>query len=177
MATVDSINVWGLIIIGFLLFIGLFTRWISVAGNFDDIKKVLELIRQYGKPAGIGAHRLETVEACVAQGIKPDFWVKTFHHHNYWSAQVAPDQRDIESIWCDDPQKTMEFMSRLEEPWITFKVLAAGAIKPEEGFQAAFEAGADFICVGMYDFQIVGDSNIALDALANVKNKLRPWRG
>ena len=32
MATVDFINVWGLIIIGFLLFIGLFTRWISVAG-------------------------------------------------------------------------------------------------------------------------------------------------
>ena len=32
MATVDFINVWGLIMIGFFLFIGLFTRWISVAG-------------------------------------------------------------------------------------------------------------------------------------------------
>ena len=147
------------------------------AGNFEDIKNVLELIRHYGKPAGIGAHRLETVKACVAQGIKPDFWVKTFHHHNYWSARVAPDQKDIESIWCDDPQETMEFMSRLEEPWIAFKVLAAGALRPEEGFPAAFEAGADFICVGMYDFQIVQDSNLALDALANVKQRFRPWRG
>ena len=147
------------------------------AGNFDDIRKVLELIRHYGKPAGIGAHRLETVKACVEQGIKPDFWVKTFHHHNYWSARVAPDQKDIDSIWCYDPQETMEFMSRLEEPWIAFKVLAAGALRPEEGFPAAFEAGADFICVGMYDFQIVQDSNLALGALANVKQRSRPWRG
>ncbi len=89
----------------------------------------------------------------------------------------AVDQQDIESIWCDDPQKTMEFMSGLEEPWIAFKVLAAGAIRPEEGFPAAIEAGADFICVGMYDFQIVQDSNIALDAFANVKQRSRPWRG
>ena len=46
-------------------------------GKFDEIVKGLELIRSYGKPAGIGAHRLETVQACVEQGIKPDFWVKS----------------------------------------------------------------------------------------------------
>ena len=149
----------------------------AASGNFDDFKRVLDLIRSYGKPAGIGAHRLETIVGCVANGIKPDFWVKTFHYHNYWSAQVAPDQKNIESIWCDDPAKTIAFMNQLEEPWIAFKVLAAGAIKPEEGFIAAFEAGADFICVGMYDFQIVQDCNIALDALSNVKQRTRPWRG
>lgn len=42
--------------------------------------------------------------------------------------------------------------------------------------QWAFDNGADFICVGMYDFQIVEDVNIALDTLANV-NRIRPWRG
>jgi hypothetical protein len=67
-------------------------------------------------------------------------------------------------------------MSRLEEPWIAFKTLAAGALKPENGFKYAFDNGADFICVGMYDFQIVEDVNIALDCLAKV-SRTRPWRG
>ena len=36
----------------------------------------------------------------------------------------------------------------------------------------AFENGADFLCVGMYDFQVVEDSNIALDVLqADLKRK------
>lgn len=151
-------------------------------GKFDDIIKGLELIRSYGKPAGIGAHRIETIQACVAQGIKPDFWVKTLHHHNYWSAQVDIEHKSTvdkgfkDNIFCFKPQETIDFMSSLEEPWIAFKVLAAGAIQPKEGFQYAFNNGADFIVVGMYDFQIVDDTNIALDSLANV-NRVRPWRG
>jgi hypothetical protein len=66
-------------------------------------------------------------------------------------------------------------MSNLDEPWIAFKILAAGSIPPEEGFRYAFENGADFICVGMYDFQIVDDVNIALDSLNGLQRN-RPWR-
>jgi phosphoribosyl-dephospho-CoA transferase len=66
-------------------------------------------------------------------------------------------------------------MATLSEPWIAFKVLAAGAIKPEEGLKYAFNNGADFVCLGMYDFQIVEDVNIALDAFAGAKVRTRPW--
>jgi uncharacterized membrane protein YphA (DoxX/SURF4 family) len=151
-------------------------------GKFDEIVKTLELIRSLGKPAGIGAHRIETIQACVAQGIKPDFWVKTHHHHNYWSAQVDPEHKSTvdtdfkDNLFDFKPQETIDFMNTLEEPWIAFKVLAAGAIHPKEGFKYALNNGADFLCVGMYDFQIVEDCNIALDSLANV-NRVRPWRG
>jgi hypothetical protein len=81
-----------------------------------------------------------------------------------------------QNIFCFKPQETIDFMNQLEEPFIAFKVLAAGAIKPVEGFPYAFSNGADFIYVDMYDFQIVDDVNIALDSLANVK-RTRPWRG
>lgn len=148
-------------------------RGLSVAQRMDLIRSGLEEIRRHGKPAGIGAHRIEAIKVCVEHGLKPDFWVKTCHSHNYWSAQPG-------SVWQDnmfdyDPEETIRFMATLEEPWIAFKVLAAGAIKPEEGLKYAFENGADFVCLGMYDFQIVEDVNIALDTLSQIKNRQRPW--
>lgn len=151
-------------------------------GKVDQIAKNLEIIRSYGMPAGIGAHRLETIIACVEAGIIPDYWVKTIHHHNYWSAKVdlerqtTVDEGYKDNMWDFTPSETIEFMSRLEQPWIGYKILAAGAIRPEDGFRYAFSNGADFVCVGMYDFQVVEDCNIALDTLANV-NRTRPWRG
>jgi hypothetical protein len=67
-------------------------------------------------------------------------------------------------------------MGQLEEPWIGFKILAAGAIPPREGFRYALQSGADFLCVGMYDFQIVDDVNIALEELNGDLKRTRPWR-
>ena len=58
-----------------------------------------------------------------------------------------------------------------------FKVLAAGALTPEDGFHWAFEKGADFICVGMFDFQIVKDVNVTIDVLAQTRSRQRTWYG
>jgi len=141
-------------------------------GKFDILARALDLTRENRLPDGIGAHNLETVIGCVEKGIKPDFWVKTLHHCNYWSANKE-NQND--NIWCVNPEETIEYMNNLQEPWIAFKILAAGAIHPDEGFPYAFKNGADFICVGMYDFQIVDDVNIALEAFANNQERQRPW--
>lgn len=142
--------------------------------DFDTIQQFLDRTRQHGLPAGIGAHKLETVQAIVEQGIEPDYWVKTLHHVNYWSANPA-QQHD--NIWCVNPEETIAFMESLPQPWIAFKTLAAGAIPPKDGFPYAFENGADFICVGMYDFQIVDDVNIALNVLnSDMPQRRRPWR-
>jgi len=143
-------------------------------GQFDPIARCLELTRKNGLPAGIGAHKLATVRACVEQGFEPDFWMKTLHHGDYWSAK-HPEQND--NIWCEEPEETIAFMKDLPQPWIAFKVLGAGAIHPKVGFQYAFEGGADFICVGMYDFQVVEDANIALDLLGGKLERQRPWHG
>lgn len=76
-----------------------------------------------------------------------------------------------------DPEETIRFMATLKEPWIAFKVLAAGAIAPEEGLKYAFSSGADFVCLGMYDFQVVEDVNITLDTLQGIAERGRPWMG
>ncbi|MEZ5399914.1 MAG: hypothetical protein R2729_09595 [Bryobacteraceae bacterium] len=144
------------------------------SGKFDLMTEALDLIRSNGLPAGIGAHKLATVTKSVDQGLRPDFWMKTLHNVGYWSAR--PGEKECDNIWCEDPAAVVKYMGGLEEPWIAFKVLAAGAIHPKEAFRYAFESGADFICVGMYDFQIVEDVNLALDVLRGPLVRERMWR-
>jgi uncharacterized membrane protein YphA (DoxX/SURF4 family) len=142
-------------------------------GKLDVIAKALELTRKAGLPAGIGGHKLGTVKACVEAGLKPDFWMKTLHTTNYWS---AGPEKECDNIWCTNPEETAAYMKALAEPWIAFKTLAAGALDPKVAFRYAFESGADFICVGMYDFQIVDDVNLALDVFRGGIARAREWR-
>jgi uncharacterized membrane protein YphA (DoxX/SURF4 family) len=142
-------------------------------GDWDYINKCIERVRDAGLPMGIGAHRINTLRAIAERGISPDFWMKTFHHNNYWSAK-HPEWHD--NKYCFNPIDTIEFMRERKEPWIAFKTMAAGSVHPEEAFQYAFENGADFICAGMYDFQMVEDSNYALTILNDKTLKRnRPW--
>ena len=141
-------------------------------GNADAIAKAIQLIRDTDVIVGIGAHRIETIKACVDEGFDPDFWMKTLHHHNYWSAG-HPTWHD--NKYCFNPEETIASMRELKQPWIAFKVMAAGAIQPKDAFHYAFENGADFICAGMYDFQMVHDANIALDILNGDLKRERGW--
>ena len=68
-------------------------------------------------------------------------------------------------------------MEQVPVPWIAFKVLAAGAVPPREGFRFAFENGADFVCAGIFDFQVREDAALAAEILAGPLNRRRPWRG
>jgi hypothetical protein len=140
--------------------------------NWDYIDKCLERVRQAGLPMGIGAHRIETLRAIAEKGISPDFWMKTFHPDNYWSHR-HPEEHD--NKYCYNAAETVAFMNEREEPWIAFKVMAAGSVPPQEAFRYAFESGADYICAGMYDFQMVEDANIAVETLAATQQRPRAW--
>ena len=142
-------------------------------GKVDEIADFVDRMRKEKAVVGVGAHRLGTVKACVEKGIEPDFWMKTIHHDRYWSRMA--DKGEHDNVFCREPKETAEFMNSLKQPWIGFKVLAAGAIHPQDGFRFAFESGADFICVGMYDFQVVDDVNICMDILGSDIKRNRPW--
>ena len=151
-------------------------------GQFDLLGKALDHIKSQGYLAGIGGHSIEVPIRCEKAGLQPDYYVKTLHHDKYWSAhprenrvefsidgQAMADHNQFHDNMFDlFPEKTIEFMGTVKKPWIAFKVLAGGAIPPPDGFKFAFENGADLICVGMFDFQIIVDVNIALDVLAQV---------
>jgi len=78
-------------------------------------------------------------------------------------------------MFCYDFEETVEFMQDVKVPWIAFKVLAAGAIPVEEGLKFAFASGADFVCLGMFDFQVKLDVELALKTIAESKNRKRTW--
>jgi hypothetical protein len=139
----------------------------------------------------LASHTIDSLIACEEQGIIPDYYMKTMHHDQYWSAHPRENRFPFEvdgkkyldhnrfhdNLFCLYPDRTVEFVNRAKVPVMGFKVLAAGAITPEDGFNWAFQNGADFICVGMFDFQIVNDVNTTIDVLAKLQGRTREWYG
>ncbi len=78
-------------------------------------------------------------------------------------------------MWCIDAEATAEIMRNVKAAWIAFKVLAAGAIHPKQGFSYAFKNGADFIVVGMFDFQVEQNAQLAKQVLRKLDDRERPW--
>ncbi len=158
--------------------------------GLDVIGKAIEYIRQQGMPAGLGTHALEVPMACDKQKIEPDYYFKTFHHDRYWSATPKAQRKRFcvdgprsldhnefhDNIFCIDPEETAEYMLEKKQPWIAFKVLAAGAIQPKSGFQYAFENGVDFVAVGMFDFEVADDVQTVKTVLKDLQRE-RPWCG
>lgn len=147
-------------------------------GRLEVIARILDTVRSLKCSAGVGAHGLATIEACEKSGLAPDFYVKTLHTHEYHTAPKPGETEDLgryDNSWCSNPEEVVDVMFGVTKPWIAFKVLAAGAIPPARGFRYAYDSGADFILVGMFDWQVAEDAEVARQALAGAK-RLRPWR-
>ena len=130
---------------------------LAALGRTDLIRKAVDVAKQHGIPSGVGAHDLGVIHACEDGGIDADFYIKTFHHHDYPTGpkpeELTAPIREVPGYWCRDPQAVIAVMKEVEKPWLAFKVMAAGAIPPTEAFEYAFDNGADHILAGMFDFE------------------------
>lgn len=158
--------------------------------RLEYLAKPIEFIRSQGLITGTAGHAIQVPMACIENGIDCDFFMKTIHHDKYWSTHPSENRDEFmhdlkknsldrdqfhDNSWCASPEKVTAFFKNCKTPWIGYKVLAAGAIDPEDGFKYAFENGADFICVGMFDFQVIPNANIVYDTLNSDLNRKRSW--
>lgn len=141
-------------------------------GRVDELGEAVDYIEKQGVVSGIAGHDIKVHMACEEAGLDPDFFMKTYNAKQYWSAGPVPRH---DSVWEETPEQTRTFMAQVERPWIAYKVLGAGAIPPDQGFRFAFDGGADFICVGMFDFQVADDAEFARRAVARARIRQRPW--
>jgi uncharacterized membrane protein YphA (DoxX/SURF4 family) len=157
--------------------------------RLEDLAHPVEFIKNNGLIAGAAAHSVKVPQACINNGIEVDFLMKTFHHDHYWSAHPKDKREEFismapissrhdayhDNIWCISAEETAAFFKTCSIPWIAYKVLAAGAIEPEVGFNYAFEGGADFVCVGMFDFQVIENANIVHNLFESDIKRGRKW--
>ncbi|MGB2824232.1 MAG: hypothetical protein WBF17_24880 [Phycisphaerae bacterium] len=130
-------------------------------GQVELIGKVIDFVKQNGMIAGVGSHSLDVPRAVEKAALEPDFYFKTCNDVDYNS---------------QSPREIAELMKAVKKPWIAFKVLGAGVVRPRDGFELALKAGADFLAVGMFDFQVRQDAAIVRELLAKGVSRERPWR-
>jgi hypothetical protein len=130
------------------------------AGKADLIGEVVSFIKQNGLVAGVGSHSMEMAIISEQQKFNPDFYFKTFNTVGFYTQ----DTRDVAAL-----------MKTIKKPWIAFKVLGAGRVLPKDGFDLAFRSGADFINVGMYDFQVESNISLVRDVVKLHEKRDRPW--
>lgn len=156
-------------------------------GQSAKLAHAVEVAKACGLPIGVGTHSITVVKECERHKAPTDFYVKTLHRDDYPTATPKERRKDFmwitgeggffDNMWCIDAEETINFMKGIRKPWIAFKVLAAGAYLPRDGFSYAFRNGADFIAVGMFDFQIEDSCAVLRRVLAEAKNRERPWYG
>jgi len=153
-------------------------------GKFEIVGETIQLIKSRKRIAGVAAHDLRVMIECENLKLNADFYQKTLHTHDYYTAPREGESGAIgphDNSWCDNPQAVVDFMATVRKPWIAFKILAAGAIPPRAAFPYAFNSGADFILVGMFDWQVPENARLARRIVGLVgkpeSQRTRPWFG
>jgi hypothetical protein len=151
-------------------------------GKFDKVAETLRFIKSQKRIAGVAAHDLRVIVECEKQNLDVDFYQKTLHTHDYYTAPRPDDTAAVgahDNSWCKDPQAVVDVFAKIKKPWIAFKILAAGALQPRAAFPHAFNNGADFILVGMFDWQIEENVKLARRVLGVVcgpnSKRVRAW--
>jgi len=154
------------------------------AKQFDKVGETVEYIRSRKVVAGIAAHDLRVIVECEKRKLNPDFYQKTLHSGDYFTGP-KPGAPDLvgpnDNCWCSNSQAVIDVFAKITKPWIAFKVLAAGAIPPRAAFPYALNGGADFLLVGMFDWQVKEDTDLARRVFRVVagpnSKRTRPWYG
>ena len=77
-----------------------------------DLETALNRKKQKGTVAKGAESSLEVIQECEKNGVKADFYIKTFHHHNYPTGpkpeQLGAHYSELPGYWCKSPTETAD---------------------------------------------------------------------
>ena len=124
------------------------------AGEYAEIKRRLDVIRESGLPVGLGSHM-----PAVFEYAEEHHWNADFYTCCVYDIDKNPGRETFDE---DDPPRMYEFIRSTDKPCLAFKILGAGrkCATPETveaAFRTAFEniKPTDAVVVGI--FQKYGD--------------------
>ena len=82
------------------------TDGLAKTNALDALLQALEYTHSQGLLFGVGAHSLQTILESRKLGVKADFYYKTFHHDNYWSATPRERREEYPSRQGSAPRVT-----------------------------------------------------------------------
>lgn len=153
-------------------------------GKFEKVGEAVEYIRSQKRVAGVAAHDLRVIVECEKRKLDVDFYQKTLHTSDYFTGPKSDEPDRVsknDNSWCSNAQAVIDVFAKVTKPWIAFKILAAGAIQPRAAFPYSVNGGADFLLVGMFDWQVEENAKLARRVFSIVSGpnskRTRPWYG
>src|SRR5262245_31762716 len=90
-------------------------------GKFERVGETVEFIKSRKRIAGVAAHDLRVIDECEKAKVDVDFYQKTLHTRDYFSAPRTGDTRPVgthDNSWCQGPQAVVDLMAKVRKPWI-----------------------------------------------------------
>jgi hypothetical protein len=131
---------------------GAVTEKMFAENKTEELRELIALMKEKDIVPGVCSHRYDIIEKAEELDLGAEFYMMTLNKVGYC---------------CADPIAAKRAMKKIDTPFINFKVLGAGRDKPESGFKNAFDAGATFIAVGMFDFQVKENAELVTEILGN----------
>jgi hypothetical protein len=139
---------------------GTVTDALFKAGNYDEIKRRLNIMRETGVPVGLGTHMPEIIEYAEENNWDIDWYMACVHNISKIdrvSSSVTGKMNESEPFDDEDRFIMYKTIRSVDKPCLAFKILGAGRkCQTSETVRAAYEEAfanikpTDAIIVGMY---------------------------
>jgi len=117
----------------------------------DEVKPIIDLIRELGMIAGIAGHNVRVFE-WAEEHLDCDYYMCCYYNPSRRDDRPEHVHGTVEKYRAQDRDAMVNFIATASRPVIHYKVLAAGRNEPEEAF--AFAASHmrrnDAVCVGVF---------------------------
>jgi hypothetical protein len=110
-------------------------------GGFANLRAWLDKIKEAGLPGGFAAHLPQVHLELEKRGFPADFYYQCFYQVSKGATYRAEERA-----------QAVETIKQIEKPVVAYKILAAGRLPAEEGFEFAFNniRRKDGVCVGIF---------------------------